>query len=95
MLVDWLSHMHDAVLQVIRLYGVCTQSEKLMIILELASRGDLKSFLRDCRGTPETGALLTERQLVKMGMDISNGMVFLSSHQFVHRDLAARFGCGC
>lgn len=36
--------------QVIRLLGVCTRDEnRLMVILELAARGDLKSFLRDCR----------------------------------------------
>ena len=77
--------------QVVRLYGVCTQGEKLMMVLELLSRGDLKSFLRDCRGTKEAGALLTQRQLMKMAIDVANGMVFLSSLEFVHRDLAARF----
>ena len=61
-----------------------------MMVLELMARGDLKSFLRDCRPTANTQSLLTKRQLLKMAIDIASGMTFLSSHGFVHRDLACR-----
>jgi len=80
-------------LQVIRLLGVCTQGEELMMILELASRGDLRHFLLDCRPTQDTEALLTATHLVKMGLDVTSGMQFLASNGLVHRDLACRYEC--
>lgn len=77
---------------VIRLLGVCTQAFPLIIITELAGRGDLKRFLRQCR--PDTldriDINLTLVELVGMARDIADGMVFLSSNLFVHRDLSAR-----
>ena len=77
--------------QVIRLLGVCTVGEELLMVLELASRGDLKHFLLDCRPTPDTEALLTSTHLARMSVDVANGMVFLSSSHLVHRDLACRY----
>ena len=67
------------------------QGDELMMLLELASRGDLKNFLRDCRATETTEALLSLTQRVKMGLDVANGMNFLSDKKFVHRDLACRY----
>jgi serine/threonine protein kinase len=75
---------------VIRLLGVCTQGEELMMILEYASRGDLKNFLRDCRPSEGTAEVLSLRHRIKMALDVCNGMKFLSEMQFVHRDLACR-----
>ena len=63
----------------------------MMMVLELAARGDLRDFLRDCRPTGNTTGLLTQGQLLKMCMDVANGMTFLASLQFVHRDLACRY----
>ena len=73
--------------------GVCTQGDDMMMILELATRGDLHSFLRDCKPVGNTESLLSVAQRVKMAIDIANGMVFLSTMQFVHRDLACRYSC--
>jgi serine/threonine protein kinase len=61
-----------------------------MIILEFAARGDLRTFLIDCQPSNGNTALLTQFDMASMAVDIANGMVFLSSHNFVHRDLAAR-----
>ncbi len=84
--------MHVCVVtQVIRLLGVCSQNEaELMMVLEMATRGDLKNFLRDCRPTDTTPGLLSHAHLVRMGVDVARGMEFLSDKQFVHRDLACR-----
>ncbi len=88
LILIWFPHH---VLQVIRLLGVCTQGEELMMILELAARGDLKNFLRDCRPNETNAGLLSIRHRIKMAMDVANGMKFLSELSFVHRDLACRY----
>lgn len=70
---------------VIRLLGVITQSEPLMIITEFLSNGDLQSFLRKNR--PQKGKFsgIAMCDLVYMAADISSGMAFLSSQKFIHR----------
>ncbi len=77
--------------QVVRLLGICTQGDEMMMIMEVASRGDLRNFLRDCRPTDGTPGLLPIRHRVQMAVDVANGMKFLASKQFVHRDLACRY----
>jgi hypothetical protein len=62
-----------------------------MMVLELASRGDLKHFLLDCRPTQDNEALLNSTHLARMGVDVASGMVFLSANHLVHRDLACRY----
>ena len=64
-----------------------------MIIVELAARGDLKTFLRQCRPVISGGdPLVTQAELLKIALDVANGMCFLSERSIVHRDLAARLG---
>jgi serine/threonine protein kinase len=72
---------------VIQLLGVCFTSEPFLIVLEYMSNGDLKSLLRQCKNTNE---LLTQKQLMKLSMDISSGFSYLQAKRFVHRDIAAR-----
>ena len=86
-----VSMLIHTIYQVIRLLGVCTQADTLMMIIELAARGDLKNFLRECRPTLDVKGMLSETQQVKMAVDIASGMAFLASRKFVHRDLACRF----
>jgi hypothetical protein len=45
----------------------------------------------DCQPAKGNAALLSKFDLARMAVDVANGMVFLSSLQFVHRDLAARY----
>ena len=75
---------------VVRLLGVCTREEPLLIITEILDRGDLKEFLRSRRPLPGGPARLSLSELVLMMEDVANGMAFLAAAEFVHRDLACR-----
>ncbi|CAI5439036.1 unnamed protein product [Caenorhabditis angaria] len=70
---------HQNIVQVI---GVAPSEEPLMIIIELASNGCLKSFLKKTKCPTE--------QLMQFCRDAARGMAYLSSQMIIHRDLAAR-----
>ncbi len=69
---------------VIRLEGVVTQSNPLMIVTEFMEHGSLDSFLR------LNQSKLKLPQLIKMLKDVASGMKYLSDMNYIHRDLAAR-----
>jgi len=74
---------------VVRLIGVITQSEPMMLITEFMPRGDLNKFLKSARtqqmlSTEE----LSEQQLVQFNIDIIQGLSYLAQNGFVHRDIA-------
>lgn len=76
---------------VVRLLGVVSRGQPVLVIMELMVNGDLKGFLRSHR--PETGnegQPPTLRQILQMAIEIADGMAYLSAKKFVHRDLAAR-----
>eukprot|EP00049_Salpingoeca_infusionum_P013696 m.255857 g.255857 ORF g.255857 m.255857 type:complete len:1647 (+) comp15510_c1_seq1:574-5514(+) len=75
---------------VVRMLGVVTQDEPLLIITEYMANGDLKNFLRKSRATAEAPSSLSLADLLYMAADVSAGMAYLSSKKFVHRDLACR-----
>ncbi|XP_056268687.1 tyrosine-protein kinase Fes/Fps isoform X2 [Pseudoliparis swirei] len=69
---------------IVKLIGVCTQTQPIYIVMELVQGGDFLSFLR------HEGPSLTPKMLVKMTEDVASGMKFLESKKCIHRDLAAR-----
>ena len=79
-LMKKLQHKH-----LIRLYAVCSKEEPLLIVTELAQKGCLLKFLREGEGKK-----FDMPQLIGMGADIADAMVYLESINYIHRDLAAR-----
>lgn len=75
---------------VVGLIGVVSNGQPTLVIMELMAMGDLKGYLRHHR--PEEGGTQapTLKQILKMAIEIADGMAYLSAKKFVHRDLAAR-----
>lgn len=64
-----------------QLYGVCSQKRPIFIITEFMEHGCLLNFLRQRRGSFSLGSLLS------MCLDVCEGMEYLESNRFIHRDL--------
>ncbi|EPY88677.1 insulin receptor-related receptor [Camelus ferus] len=77
----------------VRLLGVVSQGQPTLVIMELMTRGDLKSHLRSLRPEAENNPGLPRPALgdmIQMAGEIADGMAYLAANKFVHRDLAAR-----
>ncbi|XP_041853686.1 insulin-like growth factor 1a receptor [Melanotaenia boesemani] len=76
---------------VVRLLGVVSQGQPTLVIMELMTRGDLKSHLRSLRKENTTSQVLPPlKKMIQMAGEIADGMAYLNANKFVHRDLAAR-----
>uniref|UniRef100_A0A8C3RX14 Tyrosine-protein kinase receptor n=1 Tax=Chelydra serpentina TaxID=8475 RepID=A0A8C3RX14_CHESE len=78
---------------VVRLLGVVSQGQPALVIMELMTRGDLKSYLRSLRPDSENNPGLPPpslKDMIQMAGEIADGMAYLNAKKFVHRDLAAR-----
>lgn len=73
---------------IVRLIGVCLEpsAEPSLIVLEYMHLGSLKSYL----DSPMIKDKLEPLTLLRMAIDASAGMMYLSEAGFVHRDIAAR-----
>ncbi|KAL0984909.1 hypothetical protein UPYG_G00150340 [Umbra pygmaea] len=88
-----LSRLKDP--NIIRLLGVCVSSEPLCMVTEYMECGDLNQYLShrvllDKTGPAHHSATISYPALISMASQIASGMKFLSSLNFVHRDLATR-----
>uniref|UniRef100_A0A674DGN5 Tyrosine-protein kinase n=1 Tax=Salmo trutta TaxID=8032 RepID=A0A674DGN5_SALTR len=70
--------------KLVQLYGVCTQHSPMCLVFELMEQGCLSDYLRARRGR------MSQDTLLGMCLDVSEGMAYLESNNFIHRDLAAR-----
>uniref|UniRef100_A0A8C9VLL2 Tyrosine-protein kinase receptor n=1 Tax=Scleropages formosus TaxID=113540 RepID=A0A8C9VLL2_SCLFO len=77
---------------VVRLLGVVSQGQPTLVIMELMTRGDLKSYLRSLRSKENSSghSLPPLKKMIQMAGEIADGMAYLNANKFVHRDLAAR-----
>lgn len=67
---------------IVTVFGVAPSEEPLMIVLELAANGCLKSYVAKYNCPID--------QLIQFTTDTARGMAYLSSKTVIHRDLAAR-----
>ncbi|XP_008421381.1 fibroblast growth factor receptor 1b isoform X2 [Poecilia reticulata] len=84
---------------IINLLGACTQGGPLYVVVEYASQGNLREYLRARRpaGLEYWSDLrqaslgsLEMRELVSAAYQVARGMSYLASKKCIHRDLAAR-----
>ena len=73
---------------VVRLLAVHFETEPSFLAIELMVNGDVKSYLRYC--SEHCHGRIRPVQLVRLCMDVTSGVAYLHSMEFVHRDLAAR-----
>ena len=82
---------------IVNLMGACTQRGPLWVILEFCPHGDLRRFIRTktLLSTWDRFELSSTDHIcfvdmIRMSMEIAEGMIFLSMSGIIHRDLAAR-----
>ncbi|XP_077580659.1 insulin receptor a [Stigmatopora nigra] len=78
---------------VVRLLGVVSKGQPTLVVMELMTHGDLKSYLRSLRPESENNPGRpppTLKEMIQMAAEIADGMAYLNAKKFVHRDLAAR-----
>ncbi|KAF3858021.1 hypothetical protein F7725_011222 [Dissostichus mawsoni] len=78
---------------VVRLLGVVSKGQPTLVVMELMTHGDLKSFLRSLRPDAENNPGRPPpslKEMIQMAAEIADGMAYLNAKKFVHRDLAAR-----
>ena len=93
--VDVMSHLKHE--NVVRLLGICNEQPKLMVV-EYMENGDLHQFLRkrkpcemqNPRISQMAPDILLLDTLFYMAQQIADGLKYLHSKGFIHRDLATR-----
>ncbi|XP_026229521.1 discoidin domain-containing receptor 2-like [Anabas testudineus] len=95
-----MSRLRDP--NIVRLLAVCVDTDPLCMITEYMENGDLNQFLCNLRlmeaaaedrtepEEKEEKSMVCSRKLIRMAAQIASGMKYLSSLNFVHRDLATR-----
>lgn len=78
---------------IVKLIGIVSIENPVLVLMEYMVNGDLKTYLRHNRLDSEENPnplVPTFNRMLQMAIEISDGMLYLSSRKFVHRDLAAR-----
>ncbi|XP_068442027.1 tyrosine-protein kinase ITK/TSK [Clinocottus analis] len=70
--------------KLVQLYGVRTQCSPMWLVFEFMDNGCLSDYLRARKGH------LSQDTMLEMCLDVSEGMAYLETSNFIHRDLAAR-----
>jgi proto-oncogene tyrosine-protein kinase ROS len=70
---------------IVKLLGVCIDSEPHYLLIELIEGGDLLSYLRSSRPTETMPSQLSLKDLLAMMIDLGNGAAYLEMQKHVHR----------
>ena len=69
---------------VLRLVGVVTKGDPILVLIEYMEHGALQSYIKAHAGA------LTEQQRLGFAVDLASGLAYLHARGFIHRDVAAR-----
>uniref|UniRef100_A0A2M4A4W5 receptor protein-tyrosine kinase n=1 Tax=Anopheles triannulatus TaxID=58253 RepID=A0A2M4A4W5_9DIPT len=79
---------------IVRLLGVCLQSEPVYTIMEFMLYGDLKTYLLARRHLVNTKLTedsdISNKRLTMMALDVARALSYLAEQKYVHRDVACR-----
>lgn len=79
---------------IVKLLGVCLQTEPVYTVMEFMLYGDLKTYLLARRHLVNEKVSeesdIHPKRLTMMALDVSHGLCYLSSLKYVHRDVAMR-----
>ncbi|CRK93996.1 CLUMA_CG007522, isoform A [Clunio marinus] len=79
---------------IVKLLGVCLQTEPLYSIMEFMLYGDLKTYLLARRHLVNDkindDSDVCPKRLTLMALDVARGLSYLASMSYVHRDIACR-----
>ncbi|XP_063106324.1 leukocyte tyrosine kinase receptor isoform X2 [Cavia porcellus] len=84
-IISKLSHQN-----IVRCVGLSFQAVPRLILLELMSGGDMKTFLMESRPNLGKPSPLAMQDLLQLAQDIAQGCHYLEENHFIHRDIAAR-----
>ncbi|XP_061510796.1 uncharacterized protein LOC4578387 [Anopheles gambiae] len=79
---------------IVRLLGVCLQSEPVYTVMEFMLYGDLKTYLLARRhlvnSKQSEDSDISNKRLTMMALDVSRALSYLAEQKYVHRDVACR-----
>ncbi|XP_061400321.1 atrial natriuretic peptide receptor 1-like [Musca vetustissima] len=79
---------------IVKLLGVCLQSEPIYTIMEFMLYGDLKTYLLARRHLVNEqisdDSDISSKRLTRYALDVAKGLAYLAQQKYVHRDIACR-----
>ncbi|KFD68362.1 hypothetical protein M514_07346 [Trichuris suis] len=79
---------------IVKLYGVVSEGQPALVVMEMMACGNLKDYLRARRPDSEDNENHlpppTKEEMFQFAAEMADGMAYLEAIKFCHRDLAAR-----